>query len=335
MKERMTRSMLKKLKVHGIGVGYHDPKNPKKGAAVIIYTDKVSTAALTLSTKVSMTIKGRVVTVPVRMEQTGKFHRCADYRRKIRPVPAGYSIGTQGGSGTAGLIVTNYPNHNQMYIFSNNHVLNPANSGKPTATLQPGGADNGQLARDRIGRLYSFVRLQKKRNNFLDAALSIPLRNNLLTPRYAAVGVIPGHLTNYRVGERFKKVGRTTGLVTGRVDSVHTDIQVNFGASLGRIQFKNQTVIKGTNPVSLPGDSGSVWLRQTDNYAAAVNYAGSSDGRMSIAYPVNWVMQRFRTRVARPNGAGGIKTLKSNNSRAYIRRLTARELAAITVIQIN
>jgi hypothetical protein len=332
MKERMARSVLRKSGVHGIGVGYHDPKNPKKGAAVIIYTDKLTPTSLGLSTKYSMTSNGKAVKVPIRVVKTGKFRCYADYKSKIRPVPAGYSIGTTGGSGTLGLIVTNYPNPRQRYIFSNNHVLNPGNTGGNIETLQPGGADRGQTGRDRIGRLYRYVPFRKQ-NNLIDAALSIPTRNSLLNPRYATVGVVPGHVTTYRVGERFKKVGRTTGLVTGVVDSVNTDLQINYGGSLGLLSFSNQTIIKGDNPVSLPGDSGSVWLRQVDNYAAAVNYAGSSDGKISISYPVNWFMQRFGTRVARPGGAGGIKTVKANKSNhAYAPQLKAKELASMKII---
>ncbi|MBP1991535.1 hypothetical protein J2Z66_003142 [Paenibacillus eucommiae] len=340
MKKKIARKMLKKTGIHGIGVGYHDPKNPKKGGAVIIYSDSISATARGIPSKYSITTKGKkkgkaqgktqekTVTVPIRIVKTKKFRSHADYKSRIRPIPAGYSTGTTSGSGTIGLIVTNYPNPRQRYIFSNNHVLNPSNSIAYTETLQPGGADKGQTGKDRVGRLYRFAKLSQNQNNLVDAALAIPLSRPLLNPRYATVGVIPGHVTSYRIGDRFKKVGRTTGQVSGVVDSVHTDIQVDY-ENLGSVQFLNQTVIKGTSPVSLAGDSGSVWLRQQDNYAAAVNFAGSSDGRLSISYPIQWFMKKFGTRVAQPRGVGRVKTIKRNVKDAYTSQLTAKQLASI------
>lgn len=334
MKERIAHSMLKHSKVQGIGIGYHDPKHPKKGAAVIIYANALSAASLGIASALSLRVKGKAVKVPIRLVRTGKIRSHANFRRRIRPVPAGYSIGTIRGSGTVGLIVTNFPNATQRYIFSNNHVLtNPFNSMTRAETLQPGGADNGRSGRDRVGRLSRFVQLRQNRPNFIDAALSIPVRNSILNPRYATVGVIPGHVTSYRVGDRFKKVGKTTGLVYGRVDSVNTDVQVDYGEKLGVFTFRNQTVIKGSNPASLSGDSGSVWLRRADNYAAAVNYAGNESGLISIAFPVDWFMRRFQTRVALPEGAGRIRTVNTHNGNpAYARRLTAKELGQIRTI---
>lgn len=323
-KKRMAKRVLKLSGVHGIGVGYKDPAHPKKGAAVIVYTDRLASASTGL---LSATALGKKTNVPVRIVKTGKLRANAtDYKVRIRPVIAGYSVGTIEGSGSTGLIVAPTGEPATRYLFSNNHVLNPSNTDNREAMIQPGGADGGTVAQDRIGRLYRYVRLNPTGTNLIDAALSLPTRNSLLNPRYATVGVVPGHVTAYRVGERFKKVGRTTGRVNGTVESVYTDLQINYGGSLGLLTFEDQTVIRGKNPVSLPGDSGSVWLRQSDHYAAAVNYAGTADGRRSIAYPVQWFMQVFNTRVARPNGAGRVLRVDTGSSpRSYTRQLTNEE----------
>ncbi|WP_225999736.1 hypothetical protein [Paenibacillus sp. BJ-4] len=328
VKKRMAKRVLKLSGVHGIGVGYKDPAHPKKGAAVIVYTDRLASASTGL---LSATALGKKTNVPVRIVKTGKIRANAtDYRARIRPVVAGYSVGTIEGSGTTGLIVAPTGAPATRYLFSNNHVLNPSNTDNREATIQPGGADGGTVTQDRIGRLYRYVRLNPSGTNLIDTALSLPTSNSLLSPRYATVGAVPGHVTAYRVGERFKKVGRTTGRVNGTVESVYTDLQINYGGSLGLLTFEDQTVIRGTTPVSLPGDSGSVWLRQSDNYAAAVNYAGTADGRLSIAFPVQWFMQVFNTRVARPNGAGRVLTVDTGSSpRSYTRQLTSEELARL------
>jgi len=333
-KERLARSMLHHPKVHGIGVGYRDPKHREKGAAVIVYADALSAASLGIPTAVSTHLKGREVRVPIRFVKSGAFRSHAKYRSRIRPVPAGYSIGTTRRSGTAGLIVTNFPEQNKRYILSNNHVLtNPVNSSNRTATLQPGGADKGRRKRDRVGHLELLVKLSRNGINYMDVALSAPTRNSILNPRYAAIGIVPGHVTSYRVGEQWKKVGRTTGFRTGIVDSVNTDVRVGYGRA-GSFRFRNQTVVVGSKPVSQPGDSGSVWLRREDNFAAAVNFAGSTDGKSSISFPIHWAMETFGIRAARPDGTGVVCSLKTGDGNpAYSRQLTAKELASIRIVK--
>ncbi len=334
IKERLARFILNDPKIQGIGVGYRDPRRPRRGAAVIIYTNTVSASSLGIPSSFSTNRKRTNVMVPVRFVKTKEFLSHVNYRSRIRPLLAGYSIGTTRGSGTAGLIVTAFPlGNNKRFILSNNHVLtNPTNSRNRAVTLQPGGADNGRRNRNRIGHLERLAKLQRNRVNYMDAAVAVPVRTRAVNPRYAAVGVVPGHVTSFRVGDRFKKVGRTTGFTYGVVDSVNTDVSVGY-ARLGSFRFKNQTVIAGAKPVSLPGDSGSVWLRRSDNFAAAVNFAGSDDGKMSIAFPIHWFMVRFGARVARPKGVGLVRSVKSKDGNpAYTRQLSRRELSSIKVV---
>lgn len=333
LKEQIAKTALKNKKVHGVGVGYYDPKHPKKGAAVVVYTNAVGSTAIGFGSRISTTVKGKAVKVPVRIVKTQKIRSNASYKARIRPVIAGYSIGTTAGSGTVGLIVSS---GNQQYMFSNNHVLtNPINSGARAETLQPGGADGGRTVKDRVGFLSRFVTLKRNGSNCIDAALSRPIRSSLVSPQYATVGTVPDHVTSYRVGERFKKVGRTTGLTYGRVDSVNTDVQVDYGPELGVLTFRNQSMILSDTPISLSGDSGSVWLRRADNFAAAVNFAGTEDGKTSVSFPVDWALTALRVRVARPpgQGKGCIKIIDTHNGNAaYTRRLTRKELSGLQVI---
>ncbi|WP_055108303.1 chymotrypsin family serine protease [Paenibacillus ihumii] len=312
-KQRIAAHVLKQRGIHGIGVGMCDPRRPGKGAAIILYASAAAATANSSkkSPKKQKTINPvelqRKIGVPVRIVQSSSFHKHSTqendrFRSRIRPVIGGYSIGTPDASGTAGLIIADRLCGSQLYVLSNNHVLVNENTRRCSKTLQPGGADGGTARADRIGELHRFVRLSKNRNNYLDAAMARPLRRSLLSPRYAVFGTVPGHLRSYRIGDQFKKVGRTTGIRTGRVESIHTDIRVGYGpyGNLGMITFKNQSVIRGKRPVSLSGDSGSVWLTQRGNLAAAVNFAGSDDGFLSISYPIEWFMQVFGTQVASP-----------------------------------
>ncbi|WP_064201032.1 hypothetical protein [Brevibacillus brevis] len=305
--------------VIGIGIGYANRKNKKGGACIVMYTVNAS-AAVKKSCPSCVLVKRQVATahvsVPVRTVTSGRCHchpavrpSATNYRSRIRPVIAGYSIGYPGASGTAGLIVAR---GGQRFVLSNNHVLNRNNTSGYTETIQPGGADGGRSGRDRIGRLYRYVRLRRNAGNRMDAALSIPTSNRLLAPRYATVGRVPGVIRSYSIGRRLKKVGRSSGLAWGTVESIHTDIDVSYGnyGGLGTIRFQNQTVIRSTVPISLPGDSGSVWLT-AGNYAAAVNFAGSANGRLSISYPVVWALQAFGVGIARATGRAGRSVAKA------------------------
>lgn len=328
-KRRIARSVLKQSNVQAIGVGYRDPKHPEKGAAVLIYVDSFSPAAKKLPSKRA----SRASRVPIRILKAAKLRANSFSNRRIRPVRAGYSVGTTHVSGTLGLIVADRHDPARRYILSNNHILtNPLNGTTRTATLQPGGQDRGRLPRDRVGTLDRVSLLRRRHPNYIDAALSIPIRNSIVNPRYPIAGTVPGHVTTYRVGDRFMKVGQSSGFRHGFVESVDTDVLVEYDRPLGILRFENQTMIRGDRPVSLPGDSGSVWLRRKDNYAAAVNFAGSDDGKVSVAFPVDWAMQAFRTLAARPNGAGRVRKVV-RKSPAYAPRLTKKQLMSIQVVQ--
>ncbi|MGD9677021.1 MAG: hypothetical protein AB7V16_01490 [Vulcanibacillus sp.] len=325
-KEQISNKLLERKDILGIGVGYYNPSNPKDGAGIIVYSQEATAFTVAATKSITAKVNGKNISVPIRVVKNESFRPNnstlpTNYKIRIRPVKAGYSIGTSQASGTAGIVVTNSKN-NRLYVLSNNHVLNKNNQGS-TDTIQPGGADGGKIASDKIGRVYQYVKL-KKDNNYLDAAISIPLSNRLLSTKYAVIGTLKGHCVNYRIGDRFIKVGRTTGLVGGWVESINTDLKVNYGSygGLGEVKFKNQTIIRSNMPISLPGDSGSVWIKYSNRYAAAVNYAGTADGKLSVSFPVHWAMQVFKTSIPFARGS----SLSTNP-------LTDKELKVIKVLK--
>lgn len=339
-KEHLVKRWKKMPGVVGIGVGHTKGKDGKRGACVVLYTVSavaavqkrcprcVSMKSSAIGTRVSVPVR-TVVSGRCRCHPLVKSKAAGTYRRRIRPVVAGYSVGYPGISGTAGLIVSGAVRRAQRYLLSNNHVLNRNNSSDYTETIQPGGADGGRSGRDRIGRMYRYVRLQPNGVNYLDAAISIPTSNGLLVPLYATVGRVRGYVRSYAVGTRLKKVGRSSGLVSGTVESIHTDIEVDYGRNLGILRFRNQTIIRGSSPVSLAGDSGSVWLTN-NNYAAAINFAGSADGLISISFPVQWAMQAFGITVAKAAKTTGA-ALSPRRKGEHTRPLSEAELRRIEV----
>lgn len=340
-KEQISKNLLQRKDVFGVGVGYYDPKNRKKGAGIIIYSQKAKASIKAVSTNTSVNVKGKKVSVPIRVVKDDSFkanvaNSSSPYTKRIRPVIAGYSVGTPFKSGTGGMIVTDNTGKNSLYLISNNHVLNNSNSFGYSVTLQPGGADKGKFPKDAIGRVYKFAKLKEK-GNYIDAAISIPYKNSLLYPKYAKVGVVPGHYANYRVGWRMIKVGRTTGLVGGIVESVNTDVKVDYEGfgGLGEVVFRNQTIISSNKPISLPGDSGSVWLRSKNRYATAINYASTNNGKRSVSFPFHWAMQAFKLKVAKPGNKKGRVLRLNKHNHAYSRPLTKRELNTIEIIDDN
>ena len=254
-----------------VGVGLLDSDDEAQGAAIVVYVKHGTPNAEidALRKGVFGTVQGGRIASPVRVQVSGEFFATAylapvdadttvsepqgpmlldgEYRNRVRPVPGGYSVGIPQWSGTAGLIVINHPQHTQLYICSNNHVLNKDNSNGYDETIQPGGADRGTSGTDAIGRADRFVRLSNSQANYMDAATSIPFANSFLDPRYGRRRItIPGHYVQYRVGWRLHKASRTTEECFGDVDSVHTDTDVNYGSygGLGMIAFKDQSIIK-------------------------------------------------------------------------------------------
>lgn len=344
-KNRISPVLLKRAEVMAVGVGYADPKKPTLGASVIVYThQKIVPSGLNNLKSVAAKLGA---SVPVRFVSTNSFkshvltapkpkvYKVTSFISRNRPVPGGVSIGKTSpfSTGTAGLIVIK---NKQPYILSNNHVLIKNNSSAFSETVQPGPADGGISGTDRVGRAFQFVPLRKGSVNFQDSSIALPTRNSLLNPRYlrSASGVlvtVPGHLLSFPVGLKVFKSGRTTGFVRGTVESNNVDVRVSYGGSLGTLLFRNQTVIVGdTGPVSLPGDSGSVWLRSSDRYAAALNFAGPEDGLRSISNPIGVVMAAYGVRTAVP-AAGGtftggkVKGTAPSGNSSYVQPLTEQQ----------
>ncbi|UKS30354.1 S1 family peptidase [Paenibacillus sp. HWE-109] len=353
-KNRISPVLLKRAEVTAVGVGYADPNKPALGAGVIVYTHQKIVPSSMNSLKGTLAKAGSAV--PIRFVHAGKFNSHAQsakpkgakaklFTSRVRPVPGGVSIGrvNPAATGTAGLIVIK---NNQLYVLSNNHVLIRDNSTSFTSTLQPGPADGGVASRDTIGRAFQFVRLIPGGVNFQDSAIAIPNANSLLNPRYQISSsgqliTVPGHLLSYPVGLQVMKSGRTTGFVRGTVEANNVDIRVSYGGTLGDLLFRNQSVIRGNNgPVSLPGDSGSVWLRASDRFAAALNFAGTPDGVRSISNPIGLVMSTYGLRVAIPAAGqsykgGLIRGAAPIGNHAYVQPLTQQQRKRIRAILVK
>ncbi|MBV7338986.1 S1 family peptidase [Chloroflexi bacterium TSY] len=231
--------------------------------------------------------------------QGGSPARAAPYRAWQRPLQAGYSLGTRRTVGTAGLIVTPTTGRVRCLLLTAAHLLMWRGRRYETIVTQPAGPDGGIPGRDTIGRVYQVSRLQSTKANSLDAALIVPKPHLEFDLTYPGLGPLRGHCRQLNEGWHLYKVGRSTGSLTGQILSTCWSGYVDYPT--GRCRFTRQVLIHepGT-AVSLPGDSGAVWVTPS-GYAAALNFASTDQsGQFSIATPINRVLDAFNVQVVVP-----------------------------------
>jgi len=140
-------------------------------------------------------IPAEIEGVPTDVVETGIFSIGRKfppiYQRRVRPAPAGVSIGHyQVSAGTFGALVRE---GGDVYILSNNHVL--ANEGRAQEgdpILQPGKYDGGRVDRDTIAHLADSVTLEAEATNTVDAAIATPVVRDEVAPELLHIGRVRG-----------------------------------------------------------------------------------------------------------------------------------------------
>lgn len=180
----------------------------------------------------------------------------------------GISIGNLllGGAGTLGVSVFDNRTGQEM-LLSNWHVLCGSDTCQPgEPIIQPGAFDSG-LAADLVAHL---VRAVLSPN--VDAAIAQPLGQRPLFKEVWDLGFVE-EANVAQLGSIVRKSGRSSGFTAGTVSDISADVDVR-GYPNGTQHFVDQIVIDGSN-ISIPGDSGSVWVNSA-NKVIGLNFAGSS-----------------------------------------------------------
>ncbi len=255
----------------GIGCKVKDGIISQEPAIVALVVKKVDKAYLPEASMVPAELDGVVTDV----REVGEI-KLLGRTDKQRPACPGISIGHYKiTAGTFGAMV--YDNQTgDPLILSNNHVLANVTNGRDgrsaigDAIYQPGSYDGGTSA-DTIAHLHRFVPVYYGSNskaNLVDCAVAKPISNDLIIDEIMEIGKVAG-VAQAEVGMNVKKSGRTTGLTTGTIDTVHTTVKVNMG--VGTATFKDQIV---AGAMSQGGDSGSLVLNE-QNEAIGLLFAGS------------------------------------------------------------
>lgn len=246
---------------------------------------------------------------------------CQTTERWPLPVPTGVSVGHPDiTAGTIGARVTDGAN---VFVLSNNHVLadvNQANLGDPI--LQPGSRDGGTLD-DTIANLTDFEpisictgqwpALTCPSTNTMDAAIALSYPAELaaatpegewgsvvgygtpsstLHPAYGDPDDLNDHDLAQLIGVGVQKLGRTTGLTVGTVDTVDASVYVCYDALCEDIGLFADQIFISPGTFSAGGDSGSLIVTNDgSNQLVGLLFAGSDTH--TIANRIDLVLSRF------------------------------------------
>jgi hypothetical protein len=231
--------------------------------------------------------------LPATSASTMKAPTPAFMQRRHRPLIIGCSSGHFGiTAGTLGCFVRG-KRDGKTYLLSNNHVYANTNSGRPgDPILQPGPTDGGTRTRDIVAKLSNFVPISANARNFIDAAIAglqpgVTFDAANIPGIGAHKGVRAGEAP---IGQSVQKVGRTTGLTSGRIRAIELDgVRVNFGPGLGVVTFDDQIeIVDDGRAFSAGGDSGSaIW--DMDRRLVGLLFAGG--GNTTYANPIGAVLR--------------------------------------------
>lgn len=213
-------------------------------------------------------------------------------RNRIRPLRPGLSVsGVNGTAGTLGAFVQDA--EGAVYLLSASEVLGPPGLKQDSLILQPGRTDGGQVPYDMVGysalnlpltdgvpmaNMVGMARLNKSGSAF---ETSIP-----------GIGPIRGIRRDPPPGTPVRMLGRTSGLVTGKV--METGITMTIYVDQVPFQFVNGVT---TSPMSEPGDGGAL-IVDAEGYAIGILVAGSLSE--TILAPIQDVLDELGVQLVFP-----------------------------------
>jgi hypothetical protein len=272
--------------VTGIGVGLKEVGGkPTKQVAVRVYVSKkVPRRQLSPEHVLPEQIEGVLLDV---IEDRFYAHAPADHKVRHPLLKGGVSIGNLllGGSGTLAASVFDNISGQQM-ILSNWHVLCgrfDCQVGEPIIQPGTGGGDPG-TGGDVIARLARWALTDE-----IDAAVAFLSGHRFCTDELFELGRISTEPGVAQLSMTVSKSGRTTGATMGTITDLSADVTVNYGPGIGHRELRDQLIIQDGNEVSLPGDSGSLWVDSVGR-AVGLNFAGNLDGTRGIANPIAAVL---------------------------------------------
>ncbi len=289
VKEKYRFDLLLKSHVNGIGLGTWKRKGTDTSVpCIVVYVyPKVPQETLHPADRIPPAIDGILTDVvetaateaPIRKSGT-----VADPEtiKRHRPAPCGVSVGHYQLQG-AGTLSSWVEYKGELLLMSSWHILTnfgKAKRGDPI--LQPALVDGGCVKRDTIAYLQEWTDVkmlgptlgEAKSNlkalidqgktlplNYIDVALAKPISEDVVSHEILHAGRQEVFESRIGIGDGIIQVGRTSGLVQGRISAIDVDMFIKY-----RTEVALFLDVVTTSPGIKPGDSGSPVLMQARPY---------------------------------------------------------------------
>ncbi|HEX2137350.1 MAG TPA: TIR domain-containing protein [Microvirga sp.] len=221
---------------------------------------------------------------------------------RVRPLRIGSSVGGLAMiSGTLGAFAID--DSGTVYLITAVFVTAEQDYRIGAAMLQPAALDGGMWPRDRIGQV----------SRLLPLGPSVPITNMVALVRLdddvALNAMIPfiGRITGVRaidgdiLGATVRKVGNATGLTTGQIVLINTDLRMASPDIESDDMITVTDALMATN-MSGPGDAGALVVDDR-NRAVGIIVAGSLTH--TVIAPLDAVLRQFEVHLLTDNRTGG------------------------------
>jgi endonuclease G len=186
-------------------------------------------------------------------------------------------------AGTLGTRVIDRATGAEM-ILSNWHVLVADWAGRPGQPIfQPGRLDGGTA----VNTIAGLTRDAMASN--LDAAVATLTGNRRIVNDQLGLGPITG-IGAATHGLRLVKSGRTSGITRGVVTGLSGVAQIAYAGIPRTIRHVITIDPFMAGEVSRPGDSGSIWLADSDRQAVGLHFAGGDAPERGLAIDIATVL---------------------------------------------
>ena len=285
---------LNDLRAIDYGVVYEDGKPTARTGIRFHMHRKLRLSKLAVDQRLPKVIEG----IEVDVLGVGYTPHIGSPRAPHDPLQPGLSIGSrkQLTTGTLGPIVRDLSNQN-LCLLSNWHVL----CGGPEARqndeiTQPGPMDfnNGPT----VALLDRWLRLGEQ----FDAALARLAPGGHANDQLFDTTFRPVATKAPALGMRLVKSGAVSGVTQARIDGVSGSYRLDYtGYGDGPQWMQGFRLVPDpalpAGAISLPGDSGSLWIDSADGVAVGLHFAGEDDvsplNNYALAHPIEDVFVRL------------------------------------------
>ena len=291
----------------------------KVGGGVVVYVSKGSAKALKgLPAEldgVSITIR-KAGLISISPGAMGKVTGDPNVYKRGDRIACGSSCATAGGdSGTFGAIVTK-GDDGTLFVLSNNHVLAGCNHippGMPIMSPAPTDARPGGPPPLSIAELTETIAMHSGNPKHVDPCQEDIAIGKLLVPDRVSSwqGGDDGYDTPTTIVDpepdmKVKKIGRTTGLTFGAVDSEVSDpfpVACNVKGFKATVWFRNFWCLLGNEvPFALPGDSGSLVVTEDGKGAVGLLFSSSPGGAIGHMIPFRQIAKALGVKLQNGHG---------------------------------